>query len=61
MESHTESSPAHLSRYDNVDVLSLLDPNWLENTQAAVLVRMCRDATEPTSHHAERGVSVLAA
>jgi hypothetical protein len=59
MNTQTES-PAHLGRYDRVDVLALLDPNWLENSQAATLARMCREV-ETDSDQVERGVAVLAA
>ncbi len=61
MKSQT-NSPAHAGRYDNVDVLSLLDPNWLENSQAATLARMvAQDMTETDSETIERGSPVLAA
>lgn len=37
----TESiSPQYASRFDRVDVLALLEPDWLENTQARKLVQM---------------------
>jgi hypothetical protein len=39
MQTYTDA-PAHANRFDKVDVLSLLDPHWLENTQAAKLIRM---------------------
>jgi hypothetical protein len=39
MQPFTET-PAHANRYDKVDVLTLIDPHWLENTQAAKLIRM---------------------
>lgn len=31
---------AHTNRFDNVDVLSLLDPDWLERSQASRLLQM---------------------
>lgn len=55
-------SPAHTGRYDNVDVLSLLDPNWLENSQAATLACMvAQDLAETDSESNECGCPVLAA
>ena len=61
MNSQTDT-PAHLGRYDNVDVLSLLDPNWLENSQAATLVRMmCQDLNNADVDAEPVGVPVLAA
>lgn len=41
--------PAYQDRFKSVDVLSLLDPNWLENTQAAQLVHLMRQKTLETS------------
>lgn len=36
------TSRNYQDRFKSVDVLSLLDPNWLENTQAAKLARLGR-------------------
>lgn len=41
MKNQSET-PAYQDRFSSVDVLSLLDPNWLENTQAAQLVQMMK-------------------
>ncbi len=38
MQSFPQSRPEN--RFDKVDVLSLIDPDWLENSQASKLVQM---------------------
>ncbi|HEY0010105.1 MAG TPA: hypothetical protein VGB55_15380 [Tepidisphaeraceae bacterium] len=43
MQQYIES-PAHRTRFDNVDVLSLLDANWLETSQASRLLQMVDQA-----------------
>ena len=44
MPQFTTDSQRYLSRYENVDVLSLLDPDWLERSQARKLIEMVAEA-----------------
>ena len=37
-------SPRQDSNYDKIDVLSLLDPHWLEQSQASRLLQMVAEA-----------------
>ncbi|HEX8341081.1 MAG TPA: hypothetical protein VF624_09250 [Tepidisphaeraceae bacterium] len=38
------SAPRHEARYDKIDVLSLVDPQWLEQSQASRLLQMVAEA-----------------
>ena len=43
MQQYTEVA-ATRNRFDNVDVLSLLDANWLEHSQASGLMKLVEEA-----------------
>ncbi len=40
----TTKTPTSRNRFEKVNLLNLLDPQWLENSQARNLVRMMREA-----------------
>jgi hypothetical protein len=44
MPQYTADTPRYISRYENVDVLSMLDPEWLERSQARKLIQMVAEA-----------------
>ncbi len=46
MQYTVDDTGTYARRYDKVDVLALLDPHWLENSQANQLARMVADARD---------------
>lgn len=41
-----DDTGAYKSAFERVDVLTLLDPHWVENTQADKLAKMVADARD---------------
>ena len=53
MQQYTQA-PSTRSRFDNVDVLTLLDANWLEGSQASGLMKLVDEAKRDGSFEDRR-------
>jgi hypothetical protein len=61
MQYTVDDAGINARRYDKVDVLALLDPLWLENTQAHQLARMVAEARDAGNFDDQSAIVATAA